>query len=426
MNRMLGVILLTSTAGFLAQAAGAEGESSTTDALIEQLGSTSSAERDRAARTLQDRGPVILPVLRKAADHRDAEVRRRVRQLIPFLQVAAAIEPRRVTLPAGKRTLRIALQEIEKQTGYKVKFEDTNEVRFGTELKAVTFWEAVERIRRETGHTIGVERFKESFYLKQSPARSRFISLSGSFRLEVTQIHEDRDLDFTEPGEGKEVGRHDHLLTLTVSVLAEPRFIVLATEKAKVEAALQDDGKTLGTPVLSRENESERRLIKRLLRPEEKDFSEVLLRRPSEKGKAISSLSGTILAHVVTERKPVVVTENLLASKGTRCRIGDHTLEITEAERTEGGDYSIHVAVPLDRNGIRIPWSQRIHVADAAGNRYVSNGGGHSQSGEHRTILLRYPESKDPKLGPATKLIIEDWVIVQYAILFEFKDLPLP
>jgi hypothetical protein len=39
---------------------------------------------------------------------------------------------------------------------------------------------------------------------------------------------------------------------------------------------------------------------------------------------------------------------------------------------------------------------------------------------------MSYPQSKDPKLGPPSRLIIEEWVTLYHKIPFEFKDVPLP
>src|SRR5262249_32804589 len=51
--------------------------------LIEQLGNTRFETREAAAKALRDLGPAVLPDLRKALDHPDVEVRRRLQELIP-------------------------------------------------------------------------------------------------------------------------------------------------------------------------------------------------------------------------------------------------------------------------------------------------------------------------------------------------------
>ena len=59
------------------------------DALIEQLGHVDFKVRDAAADKLQAAGLVAVPALRKAVNHADLEVRRRVADLLPAIETAA-------------------------------------------------------------------------------------------------------------------------------------------------------------------------------------------------------------------------------------------------------------------------------------------------------------------------------------------------
>jgi HEAT repeat protein len=49
----------------------------TVDKLVEQLGSRSFAEREKATKALRERGPAALPAVRKALESKDEEVRKR-------------------------------------------------------------------------------------------------------------------------------------------------------------------------------------------------------------------------------------------------------------------------------------------------------------------------------------------------------------
>jgi hypothetical protein len=126
------------------------------------------------------------------------------------------------------------------------------------------------------------------------------------------------------------------------------------------------------------------------------------------------------------ERKPVVVTEKFLESRGTRFRIGGEPLEITQAEQTKGGHCYVRLTVPPDRDDIHAHWHKRIHLEDARGNRYRTSGHGTSNSGGEHHVMVDYARSDDPMLGRPTRLIVEDWVTVTHPIPFEFKDVPLP
>src|SRR5262245_52826928 len=66
-------------------------------ALIERLGDRDYRVSEQAERRLIAEGLPALPLLRKAMGHKDPEVRRRALRLVPGLEHAALVAPRRVT-----------------------------------------------------------------------------------------------------------------------------------------------------------------------------------------------------------------------------------------------------------------------------------------------------------------------------------------
>src|SRR5439155_26010658 len=84
----------------------------TVEQLIERLGSSDFPTREAASRGLSKLSAAALPILRKAQDHPDAEIRRRLEELIPELEGRVALEPRRVTLKASNRPLKEILAEL--------------------------------------------------------------------------------------------------------------------------------------------------------------------------------------------------------------------------------------------------------------------------------------------------------------------------
>src|SRR5262249_7838808 len=148
--------------------------------------------------------------------------------------------------------------------------------------------------------------------------------------------------------------------------------------------------------------------------------------RSSGKARMVKELRGTIIVRVVVEKKNVVITEKFLESKGTKINAGDATLEITEARKDKDGYLSVRLEVPPPQTGVRMHWHDRFFLEDAKGNRYSRNGHGTESSGMQHWISVHWGKSNDAKLGPATKLIFEDWVVLHHAIPFVFKDVPLP
>ena len=211
--------------------------------LVEQLGSPSFAARERATKLLRERGPAALPALRKALESKDEEVRKRVELLMPPLEIEEALLPKRVTLKANGLTAAAAVADLAKQTGFKLSAAGRDDGKKVTaDLKDVPFWEAMDQVLRDTGRTPVFQQYDKTLQFTPGIGRSPFVNVRGPFRLEATWFHEDRDVNFARAGDGKDAPR-DHRLTLSVSVLAEPRITFLKVDPAKVEEALDADGK---------------------------------------------------------------------------------------------------------------------------------------------------------------------------------------
>src|SRR5262245_36291128 len=73
--------------------------------LIDRLADKNHRTRELAARSLIARGKEALPALRKAQMHPDAEVRRRLSEIIPWLERQVALAPKQITLHMEKKPL---------------------------------------------------------------------------------------------------------------------------------------------------------------------------------------------------------------------------------------------------------------------------------------------------------------------------------
>ncbi|MFO0846258.1 MAG: hypothetical protein U0797_28410 [Gemmataceae bacterium] len=91
--------------------------------LTEQLGDRDYRARDAAERRLVAEGAAALPLLRKAMGHKDPEIRRRALRLVPGLEHAALVAPKRVTLAMHNQPISAVFAEISKQTGYQIQHQ---------------------------------------------------------------------------------------------------------------------------------------------------------------------------------------------------------------------------------------------------------------------------------------------------------------
>ena len=152
--------------------------------------------------------------------------------------------------------------------------------------------------------------------------------------------------------------------------------------------------------------------------------ADIQLQRANTKGKMIKEIRGNIPIEVVVARKNIVI-DNFLKSKGTKVRVGtdsldgSDSLEIAEVtwNEKESSSYVLIVGTGWTRG-----WADRVHLEDAHGNRYRQTFTNYNAS----SFQYRYKKPDVPDVGPAVKLIIEDWTIVDHSIPFVFKDVPLP
>ena len=119
---------------------------------VEQLGDNDYRKRDEASQALQAAGARPLPALRKALTNPDAEVRRRVNDLLPAIETAVLLAPKRVTFKTVNKPVKAAFDELIRQTGYQIEYNvnDPNQT-YSFDFRDTPFWEAVEKISRATG-----------------------------------------------------------------------------------------------------------------------------------------------------------------------------------------------------------------------------------------------------------------------------------
>jgi hypothetical protein len=396
--------------------------------LVEQLGSPSFPTRERATKALRERGPAALPAVRKAMESKDEEVRKRAESLIPGLEIEDALLPKRVTLKVTDAPIGSVIGEVEKQTGMKVQLppQDSGGAKVTVQAADVPFWEALDQVGKATGRSPAMQGYPVSLHLVPNARRSPFVNVRGPFRLEATWFHEDRDVDLTQDKPGADNWRN-HRLTLAVSVLAEPRLTLLKVLPAKVDEAVDSEGKSLLEPADSAQAGVLQRPMRGTFRGEHLHSSDVRLRRASETAKTARVIRGTIPVNAILIRKPVVVGGKLADAAGVTVRSGADSLVVTEVQNQGGNNVMVSIRMPADHNGQQREWHDRFRVEDDAGNQYQMNGRGTSSDGKTYSMQMYFaPPFNKKNVGPPTRLIFEDWVVHDHAIPFEFRDVPLP
>jgi len=146
--------------------------------LITQLGNSKYAEREKAQRDLEVLGMPALEQLRKAVNDADLEISRRSQELLKKLEdkLAAAIllAPKKVKLSFKDTPVTEAIQELQKQSGYKIIVQEDH-VSLATrmvtlETGEVTFWEAFDKVCQAGG-------LREEVRLEANPIDNRSSSI---------------------------------------------------------------------------------------------------------------------------------------------------------------------------------------------------------------------------------------------------------
>jgi hypothetical protein len=423
-----------------AGAADAPAPEAAVDRLVEQLGSPDFRRRDEAARQLEARGVAALPALRKALNHPDAEVRRRANELIPALETAALLAPKRVTLKASNKPLRAVFDDLEKQTGYKIEsWGGTDRRVFTFEFTDLPFWEALDRICESAGLVLQQGYGDDHIRLQHSAGHTPYVHRAGAFRFLPTGFQHYRNVNFGLVGKGGAAQRSESL-TLSFTVFSEPKLPLLGMGEPKLDAAYDSDNNSM---LLRNPSPDEMDMMRfggrrwvahygpgyRALSQQ----TQVQLNRPSEKASSLKLVRGSIPVTLLVEQRPAVVADKVLSAKGKKTRAGTTDFDIQDVSELPGKQYQIKMGVSEDNkdNPNDYTWMnslyQRVELQDAKGNKYSVVGSGWGNNGTGRVELtLTFSAQGNVKLGPPEKLVYSVWTTLQYQLPFEFRDLPLP
>jgi hypothetical protein len=124
--------------------------------LIGQLGSSTCADREQAAASLEAAGAAALPFLREAAKSADAEVARRAASVIAAteekLLTASLLKPRRFRFFVHEMSVVEAVAELSKKSGYTLTLDGVPSDRKVTlDTGETTFWDAFKQLCAAAG-----------------------------------------------------------------------------------------------------------------------------------------------------------------------------------------------------------------------------------------------------------------------------------
>ena len=411
--------------------------------VIEQLADPAFRTRAAAARKLEAEGLRSIPQLRKALNHPDPEIRKRVSALVPYLETAAILTPRRVTLKVANKPLKEILDDFQKQTGYKIECPNYGRAVYSFDFSDVPFWEALDRVCQAAGIVIPQGYGDTVVRLQHASAYAPYVCHQGAFRLLPTGFQQQRSVEFGLVGKPAAQGTSHETISYQFTVFAEPKLPLLGVSQAKVDAAYDTEGNSLlpgtdpgevaengavmwrGGRFVSHYGGGNRAISIQ---------TSLELRRRSSTSSTLKVVRGSVPVTLLADQRPVVVADKVLAAKGRKVKVGSTQIQIEEAKETAKKQYTVRLSLiedNADPNDYSLANSiyQRLELQDAKGNKYGFYGSSVSINGPgHVQMTLNFFQQGGilGNVGPAEKLVFQAWTTLPYQLPFEFRNLPLP
>ncbi|MFO0879994.1 MAG: hypothetical protein U0840_21830 [Gemmataceae bacterium] len=438
--------------------------------LIDQLGDRDFRVRTQAERQLAAEGLAALPALRKALGHPDPEVRRRVLRMVPGLEHAALVSPRRVTLTIQNQPIRTVLEEISKASGYKIQHMGVmvgpqggfgggmvmvapaiagpagkapaapKEPTFSYSFVNEPFWDVIDQVCRDGGLVLQQGYGDEIVRLFQGRGHSPHVGRDGAFRYAASNLQLYRNIDLSNHNAGSGAPPRQETLTLNVTLFAEPRLPFLGLGEPRVDAAYDSEKNSLLVPVnVVDGNENAPfaggRIGRRYYNGGYKQMSlqaSLALQRISEKATSIKLIRGVLPVTVLVEQKPIDLSTDILNAKGKKMTVGDLEFNIESVQKMPNNQFQVKFSVTNKGNPNDYTWQntlyQRLELLDEKGTKF-QNWGSNWHGGGNNTVTLTLTYSGTfggVKPGDPKRFVYHHWVTRQHDIHFELRDVPLP
>jgi hypothetical protein len=413
----------------------------TPEQLIDQFADLDFRKRDEAGKALETLGTKALPALRKARDHADPEVQRRVGLILPQLEIAELLAPKRVTLDLKKKTVRQIMDELSKKSGYKIEFFGGDPQQL-YDLKAnnLPFWEAFDRLCQSAGLVLQIGYGDNVIRLNQQDSYVPYVNYRGSFRLVANSFNYNRSIDFSTFPKHTGGTQRNESMNFGFTVCVEPKIPLMSVGEPRLTEAADDEGRSM---LLAGRNPDEMggawmgggRFVSRYNGGYKAYCMQtyVNLSRPSEKSRSVKVIKGSVPVTLLAEEKPEVVSDDILKAKGKKVQIGNVSFDIQDVTTNPNKHYSIKLSITNNDkdNPNDYTWMNSLHsrieLQDTKGNKYQHFGSSWSGAGNnHVDLTFTYGNNGNTKMEPPKKLIYQSWTLVNHQVSFEFKNLPLP
>jgi len=435
------VLALAQPSGYLDyKAADTSNKKPPIEELLETLCGGAIQARNEAAAAILDLGPEVLPRLRQARGKRNPEFRRRLDELIAQLERKRLLEPKTVTLHLTNRPMRDVLRSLSDQTGFKIAPLDRGfmgaplsgrEPVYTFHFDKLPFWEAVDKVCESSGMVLQQNYWGDDFLrLHAADSYVPFNSYSGPFKVMATGFNYYRANSLSELSSGASRLSLNENLSLNLSIAVEPRLPIVRLGAVKILEAVDALGHSMVQTQEGRVRNEPQYYYGGWYRAYVQQV-QANLAWPSKKAQTIRLVRGLIPVSILSDQKPIVITENLLSARGKRLAVEGASFLIEDVKDLGGRQYQIRIAISEARQGNPQDWTridslqQRLDLLDSKGVKYefYLNGMKNSGTTVQATLIAQPPR---PNVGPLVKLVYHSWNVVETDVPFQFQGLPLP
>jgi hypothetical protein len=398
--------------------------------LIADLSSPDEATRTSAMQKLVTMGADAQQALQDHIRSRDA-----AQEALQQIEVNKVAGPTLVTLDVKDAPIRDVLEQLSKQTGYKIQpyndsgFDQANLPNITLSVKDQPFWQVMREVMNkgevavyESGNNDDIMRMMPQRNMGRSMSNAP-VSLNGAFMVLATNIQRNNSVDLSNPDNVQ------RSMSLQLQVYSEPKVNVLRySYQPEIEEAVDDKGNSMANKQNSHGGYSSGR---------QSVWSVgIPLVYPDSPGSKIARLKGKIRMTVQTRSDKFEVS-NLLETKDKTEKVGGRRVTFVSAKRNNNNQYAVKVV--LYRDGMdqqafydmmNNPSGVRLLDKDGKVWRYSGSGSGSSSGDRYEREMIFYNNRGGDEANAPGEPVTFVWELPtgtqEITIPFEFSNLPLP
>jgi hypothetical protein len=411
----------------------AETNNTPIETLIKQLNDKQFRIREKAGRALESRGEEALPILRKAVTEAEPEAKRRIEVLTQQLERRVLLGAKRVTVKAEMASVKSVLEQLAKQTGYKIEYQDQDREKISIDMKDVPFWEAMHRIVNDAGLQVNWDAQSDRIMLYFSDSQSPYAWVNGPFYCVAQNISFNKYVQLGQvPRRSAPQANDVDNISFNIMVQSEPKAPILTVGQMRLTQAEDENGLSLVSRNQQQEEVSYIRYYEGYYRNYQHQVS-VAMHKPDKDAKTAKIIKGKIPVVLLAQVKPEITFDDMLKVK--KKKLIGQTIEIT-LESTEEQNKMYMVKMQIQRIGQfdsnDNSWmnniQQKLELQDEKGQKYVSYGAS-TVSNNTPTMMeatYQFGPPNNGEIGKPKKLLYNQWITCEHEVEFEFKNITLP